>query len=72
MPGTPVQISQRSAPSRAAKQAAEASDPPRPSRTTSPSELRAMKPWVTTTSAFMASSRRRNASSRSQPQLAER
>ena len=72
MPGTSVQISHRSAPRRAAKRAAEVSEPPRPRRTVSPAALRAMNPWVIRTAAGSAPRRSRRASSRSKLQEAAR
>ena len=72
MPGTSVQISQRSAPSFAASVVAEVSDPPRPSSTVSPSGLWAMKPWVISTASGRARSRAIRASSRSNGTRAER
>ncbi len=71
-PGTSVQISQRSAPSLAAKVAAEVSEPPRPRSTVSPARLRAMKPWVRIAAAGSAASRARSSSSRSSSQEAAR
>src|ERR1700694_5351021 len=64
-PGTSVQISQRPAPSLAAKVAAEVSEPPRPRSTVAPSRLRAMKPWVRIAAAGSRARRGRRLSARS-------